>query len=249
MAYRNERWQVFEEVASTNDTVHLAAERGESEGLIHVARHQTAGRGRAGRHWWSPCGAGLWMTMLLRPHVPAHASPGLSLVAGRAAKEALEPLLGSPIDLEWPNDLYVGTRKLGGILGELRCRGENYWIALGIGINIDLTAVKRPDTLESGTISLVDLGSKALDPLELGARITSTFWPLYDRYQNGERLSDLVGTQLARVGSLATITVSPTDVFDGRITGLGERGELLVETADGTTRAIAAGDVVYRNDC
>ena len=248
MAHRSERWQVLDEVASTNDTVHAAAERGEPEGLIHVARRQTAGRGRAGRSWWSPDGAGLWMTMLLRPHLPAHVSPSLSLLAGKAVKNALDPLVRSPIELKWPNDLSAEKRKLGGILGELRCRGENYWIALGVGINIDLRAVDRPDTLKGIAISLVELGSNALDPLELGARITATFWPLYDRYQNGERLSDLVGTQLARVGSLATITVSPTDVFDGRITGLGERGELLVETADGTMRAIAAGDVVYHSD-
>lgn len=248
MAERSERWQVFDEVASTNDTVHGAAERGEPEGLVHVARRQTAGRGRAGRSWWSPEGAGLWMTLLLRPHLPAHAAPGLSLVAGRAVKDALETVASAPIELEWPNDLYVQKRKLGGILGELRCRGENYWIALGVGINIDLTSVDHPASLKASTISLVELGSKTLEPLKLAARITSTFWPLYDRYQSGERLSQLVGPQLARIGSLATVTVSTTDVFDGRITGLGERGELLVETTDGTVRTIAAGDIAYHTD-
>jgi BirA family biotin operon repressor/biotin-[acetyl-CoA-carboxylase] ligase len=247
MSRSRERWIVLDVATSTNDTIHEAAERGEPEGTIHVARTQTRGRGRSGRVWWSPPGAGLWMSVLLRPTLSASAAPGLALVAGRAVREALQPVVKTPIELRWPNDLVARGRKLGGILAELRSRGENYWIALGIGINIDHRRVARPETLRDLAVDLVELGGRELEPLALGRRITSRLWPLYRRYLEGEAIPALVGDHLAHVGRRVTVVVSPGERVEGVVSGLGAGGELLVRDAGGVDRTIRAGDVTYHD--
>ena len=82
------RWRVFDQIGSTNDSIHAAAATGELEGTVHVAHEQIGGRGRLGRTWWSPPGSGLWMSVLLRPRIPAEKAAGLSLLAGLAVLTA-----------------------------------------------------------------------------------------------------------------------------------------------------------------
>lgn len=240
-------WKVFSETDSTNDTVHDAAVAGAAEGTVHLALRQSRGRGRAGRDWWAPPGGALLMTLLLRPRIPAAETHGLSLIAGRAARDALDPLLDRPLSLYWPNDLYVGphTRKLGGILCELRHAGPTYWIALGLGVNIDLRNAPVPPELEGRIISLAECGCPETHPVPLAMRIVERFWPLYERFQAGEAVPRLVADDLAHVGSHVTVHALTGPEIRGVVTGLGPHGALLVRDASGTTHEILAGDVVY----
>ncbi len=243
---RRESWRVFDRVESTNDTIHEAGGGGAPEGTAHLAGAQTRGRGRAGRSWWSPAGAGLWFSVLLRPALDPARTPGIALVAGRAARDALDPLTDTPVEIHWPNDIIAHGRKLGGILCEARSRGpENSWIALGIGINIDHGGHQVPDDLRGAAATLVEIGCTERRPIVLAKVITDRFWPLYDRYQGGEPLSALVGAALAHVGSRVTVRLSATESFSGRVAGLGERGELLVDEDGGARREVLAGDVHY----
>ena len=105
------RWRLraLDEVVSTNDEVKRAIEAGEGEGLAVRARRQSGGYGRDGRAWSSPAG-GLYVSLLLRPSVPASQLPMLSLVAGLAVREALASLAGEAaerIQVKWPNDVVV----------------------------------------------------------------------------------------------------------------------------------------------
>src|ERR1700731_1016213 len=105
-------------VASTNAVAMEMARAGAPEGLVVVADHQTAGRGRLGRSWESPPGASLLASILLRPVLPP---ARLALCAGAvalAAADACAALTGVEPRLKWPNDLVVGGRKLAGILAE-----------------------------------------------------------------------------------------------------------------------------------
>src|SRR5690606_18635680 len=110
----------------------LLAERGSPEGSVIVADAQTAGRGRAGRRWWSPPGAGLYVSIVLRP--PREVVPLLTLAAGVAAAEGVEAATSLGVAVKWPNDLYVAGRKLGGILTE--SRGGLSCVIVGAGINV-----------------------------------------------------------------------------------------------------------------
>jgi BirA family biotin operon repressor/biotin-[acetyl-CoA-carboxylase] ligase len=138
----------FDEVASTLDVAHELATNGAEAGTLIVANTQTAGRGRMGRSWRSEPGAGLWLTLIERP-ADASALDVLSLRVGLELAPALDSFAEAPVQLKWPNDLYVAQRKLAGILIEARWReGHPEWVAIGVGINL------RPPASEPRAIGL-----------------------------------------------------------------------------------------------
>jgi BirA family biotin operon repressor/biotin-[acetyl-CoA-carboxylase] ligase len=119
------RW--LAEVDSTNRVGADLARAGAADGVVVVADHQTAGRGRRGRAWESPPGASLLVSVLLRP------PPALvTLAAGVAAAEACEAVAGIDVGLKWPNALLVGEAKVGGILSELVAGAA----VVGLGVNL-----------------------------------------------------------------------------------------------------------------
>jgi len=126
----------FESVGSTLDVAHELAAAGADSGTLVVADAQTSGRGRMGRTWRSEPGAGVWLTLIERPRDVA-ALDVLSLRIGLGLATALDEFAASPVRLKWPNDLYVGPRKLGGVLVEVRWRDSApEWAAIGVGVNI-----------------------------------------------------------------------------------------------------------------
>jgi BirA family transcriptional regulator, biotin operon repressor / biotin---[acetyl-CoA-carboxylase] ligase len=126
----------YSEIGSTQDAAHDLAANGARAGTLLLADAQSAGRGRAGRTWESLSGAGVWMTMIERPRDVA-ALDVLSLRVGLALAPALDSLSGDSVGLKWPNDLYLGRRKLAGVLVEARWRdGAPEWVAIGVGINV-----------------------------------------------------------------------------------------------------------------
>lgn len=123
------------EVTSTMDVAHALAADGAPAGTLVLADRQRLGRGRAGKVWISDDGAGIWCTLIERPD-DASALSVLSLRVGLALAEALDACVASPVRLKWPNDLYVGDGKLGGVLIEVRWHGARpEWVAIGVGIN------------------------------------------------------------------------------------------------------------------
>src|SRR5262249_40520503 len=133
----------------------LSGER--SEGFIVVADEQTAGRGRRGRTWFSPPGAGLYVSVVLAPATarvdPARATLLTTLCAGVALVEGVERAPGLRADLKWPNDLHVSRRKLAGILAE----GAGNTVVLGYGVNV-ATAALPPELRERATSLETELG-------------------------------------------------------------------------------------------
>jgi BirA family biotin operon repressor/biotin-[acetyl-CoA-carboxylase] ligase len=126
----------FDEVGSTLDAAHELAASGAPAGTLVVADAQTSGRGRMGRAWRSESGAGVWLTLIERPRDVA-ALDVLSLRIGLALAPVLDAFVATPARLKWPNDLYVGTRKLGGVLVEVRWReSAPEWAAIGVGVNV-----------------------------------------------------------------------------------------------------------------
>lgn len=126
----------FDLVSSTMDEAHARAADGAPAGTLIVADQQTAGRGRSGNVWESEAGQGVWCTLIERP-TDASAVDVLSIRLGLAIAKAIEVFASGPIQLKWPNDLYVERGKLAGILVEARWReGIIDWVAIGIGVNL-----------------------------------------------------------------------------------------------------------------
>ncbi|MBC8128503.1 MAG: biotin--[acetyl-CoA-carboxylase] ligase, partial [Gloeobacteraceae cyanobacterium ES-bin-144] len=122
---------IRESVASTNDDLRSLAQDGAAAGLVLLAREQTAGRGRRGNVWFSPNNESLAFSILVRPEEPKSLWPRLALAAGLAVAEALENF-SVTTGIKWPNDVWVGNRKIAGILVEA---GADFAI-VGIGLNV-----------------------------------------------------------------------------------------------------------------
>lgn len=161
-------------VPSALDVVHALGAAGAPSGSCALTEEQTAGRGRAGRRWHSPPGAGIWLAVLLRPAAPPLGG-ALAIRAGLAAHQALRltvPRLAA--NLKWPNDIVVAGRKLGGILCEARWSGERPgWIAVGVGLNVH--GPVAPDVRDlAAAVADVDPGASRVGILaELVPRLTA----------------------------------------------------------------------------
>ena len=146
----------FLRLESTNNEAHTLAERGAPSGTLVYAEEQTGGRGRQGRTWHSPAGAGLYCTLIVRPKQAHKFWPLLTLVASIALVDALKDLaersllaLPLDIDIKWPNDVLLSGKKCAGILLEaLSNDAENAAAVVGFGINVHKGSV--PEDLSRG---------------------------------------------------------------------------------------------------
>ena len=130
------RVELFGSVTSTMDEGHRLAAEGAPAGTLVIADEQTDGRGRGGKRWTSGKNDGLWLTCIERPDT-ASGLDVLSLRLGLHLAPVLALFAGAPVQIKWPNDLYVGSRKLAGVLVEARWREQSpEWVSIGIGVNL-----------------------------------------------------------------------------------------------------------------
>ncbi len=156
------RWSIesLDTVTSTMDVARHRAWGGAPDGLIIVAAEQTAGRGRRGSRWESPRG-GLWFSTIL--DTAGRPVPALTIAGALACAAACESVSGVDVRVKWPNDLFAGEAKLGGVMGESIPGG----VILGIGINADLPAAALPAARHYATTSLRVMSGRAIDRQEL----------------------------------------------------------------------------------
>lgn len=156
-----ERWgreqvHLFARVSSSNDAAKELAAAGAPAGTVVVADEQTAGRGVESRRWHSPAGAGLYLSLVLRPDRLVN-PPLLPVLAGLAVVRAIGGLVptGSMAGIKWPNDIILRDRKVGGVLSEASWSGRSLnYVILGIGINVHQTRADFPRGLRDLAISL-----------------------------------------------------------------------------------------------
>lgn len=230
------RLLVRENAGSTNDELRVLAESGAGEGLVLLALHQTAGRGRRGAAWFSAPGESLAFSVLVRPEEPKALWPRLALAAGLAVAEAVEQF-GPAAGVKWPNDVWIGHRKVAGILVEA---GRDYVIA-GIGINVNASSF--PDEVAAIATSLLLETSVQFPRGEVLAAIVRSF-ARHSRHIGSEfdDLLDGVRQRCVLTGhrvSLATSSGPRTGVVEGIAPG----GELLLRTEEGVERLIQADEV------
>ena len=128
----------FRTVDSTNAQAYQLALRGAGEGEIVVAESQEKGRGRLGRRWFSPPFRNLYLSVILRPKIPPHQAPLITLMAAVATAEAIEKTSGLHPMMKWPNDLLMKGRKLAGLLNEIHSETDRvHFVILGIGVNLN----------------------------------------------------------------------------------------------------------------
>ncbi len=218
------RVEVVPTTASTNADVAARARAGEPPGLVLVAEHQTAGRGRLTRSWNSPPRAGLLLSALLT----APPSPWVPLLAGVALARALRDTAGLEPRLKWPNDVLVDGRKIAGILAEVAA-GR---VVLGIGLNVTTTAAELPPDRAATSVSLAGGSSDRLTLLRAVLRALAGGATPAD-YRG---LCDTIGRRVA-------VHLPDGTVHRGLADGVDDQGRLVVDGAP-----YAAGDVEHLRD-
>ena len=238
-----ERLHWLASTGSTNDVAAQLAELGAGEGTTVVAETQTAGRGRHGRTWFSPPGAGLYVSVVLRPAGElANENPAalLTLASGVAVAEALRAVTGLPAEIKWPNDVLVGRRKLAGILAEASALGGVLQhVVLGIGVN--LQTANGPPELASRMTSLEAETGRPPDAALVLAEILAAVAERYAVLRGGRFVAILTAWR-ALAPALPAAPVewdSPRGVVRGRAEGIDERGALLVKVGDRVERVLA----------
>lgn len=225
------RVEVLEETASTNAVVAARAVAGEPAGLVVVAEHQVAGRGRLDRTWVSPPRAGLTFSVLHRPALAAGRWPWLPLLTGLAVATALRERAGVEAVLKWPNDVLLGERKVCGVLAEVPVAGA---AVLGIGLNVTTTREELPHDAAT-SLRLAGASTTDRDTL-LRAVLRSLGAVLADVDAARQGYRALCST----IGAPVRVELPGDRAVEGTAEAVDDDGRLVV---DGTP--YAAGDVVH----
>ncbi len=239
------RWRIERAgtVTSTSDLVWRRAAEGAEEGLVVLAREQTAGRGRHGRRWLSPPG-NLYASWLLRPGAVPVGPASLSLVGGLAVRDALIAA-GVPegtLGLKWPNDILAGDAKLGGVLLEGRGEAEAGTIVVGVGVNIAVA----PEGAGRPTVCLHDLGVSAVTVERLLALLLERFADRYRRWRRGGFAAQRGEWMVAAygIGDMTSLRIGG-ERLEGRFVDVDAEGALWLELAPGCRRRFMAGELLF----
>lgn len=229
-------------LASTNDTARALAAAGAPHGTVVWARSQSAGRGRQGRAWFSPPG-NLYVSLILRPCVPAARLAELGFLAALGVADALDGVLAARrAELKWPNDVLLEGRKVAGILPEAAvAAGAPPAVILGIGINLR----EAPAGTPYPATSLAANGAAEVTPEGMLGALLPALARWLARW-DAEGFAPARAAWMGRARGLGhPVRVRTGEGWlEGRLTALDEDGALLVETAAGPRR-VTAGEVAF----
>lgn len=236
-----------EETESTNDDAKFLAEEGMEHGSLVIAETQTAGKGRRGRSWCSPKGSSIYMSMLLRPDLPVDRASMLTLVMAVSVADALSQLYDLEVKIKWPNDILINKKKVCGILTELYDHPDHtYSVVVGTGINVNQKGFPE-EIAEIATSVLIEKGDSC-NRADIVLAVMEYFEYYYDLFAEGGDLSalvDIYDAYLINRNEQVKI-LDPAGEYEGLAKGINDRGELIVELADGKITTVYSGEVSVR---
>ena len=242
-------FRYYDEIESTNAEAKSLANSGAPEGTVVIAECQSAGRGRLGRRWTSPAGKGLLFSVILRPSVPMSEAHLLTLVAAAAAADGIETQVAVDVQIKWPNDLYVGDRKVGGILMEVAGeQDEVEWVIVGIGVNVNTEYSELPVALRRSATSLKMMTGATVDRSDLLAALLLSLEQRYGEASSAGFDSALRAFRERDYLLRRAVSVQTREgAITGEATGIDDRGALLVELPHRQIRRFHAGDVTLHS--
>lgn len=238
--------ETYEELGSTNSVALQRAQLQPSHGYVCLAEWQTAGRGRRGRSWSSAPASSLCLSLVWEFSGGAAALEGLSLVVGLAVQRALEALGAEGVGLKWPNDLYWGGRKLGGILLEMTGDASGpCQVVIGIGINVQMTEVQSVG-IDQPWVALSEvLGGAPGRSLLAAGVLEQVVRHLVDFVDRGfDEFREAWESRDILRGAYVTVSLGD-GVLEGVSLGVNAQGALRV-LVDGLERVFYAGEVSLR---
>jgi BirA family biotin operon repressor/biotin-[acetyl-CoA-carboxylase] ligase len=230
------RIEVEREIDSTNAALKRRALSEDIHGVALFAETQTAGRGRLGRVWVSPPKSNIYLSLGWRTGLEPLELAGLSLAAGCAIGEGLERNFGLKMQLKWPNDLYLGGKKCGGVLIDLvQSSNQDWTIVVGVGLNVAMPNSGGNNIDQPWT----DLSSHSAVPLtrnEVGGQLLGALVPLLSSWQVGAFTQWRESWSRRDLMAGHQITVQQGNhSISGRADGVDQSGALRVVTNEGLT--------------
>ena len=233
---------ILDSVSSTNAFLKQTA-FSDNEGKVIIALSQTEGRGRFKRHFHSPENCGIYMSILLKPKIPAENAVLITAAAACAVAEAAEDLSGRKADIKWVNDVLIENKKICGILteGSIDVNSGNLnWAVLGIGINAYLPENGYPEEIKNIAESVFDTEKEDLKN-QLTANILDRFWNYYLSLEEKtfleayKKRSFFLGNQINVIKNDISVPAKALDIDDNC--------HLLVEYQNGEREYLSSGEI------
>ena len=240
--------RVYKSISSTNTVLKQLAESGEAEGTVLLAEEQTAGRGRMSRSFFSPPRSGLYMSLLLRPHLSAQLSTRITACAAVAVAEAIEELTGCRAEIKWVNDVLVDGKKVCGILteGSIDCEsGLMHYAIVGIGINIRPPEGDFPAELRqiAGALPAAPDGEDLR--CRLAAAVLDRLMDLYEQLPEGD-CYEAYKSRSCLIGREINILPLGGEPVPATAVDVERDFSLRVRLTDGTETCLSSGEVSVR---
>jgi BirA family transcriptional regulator, biotin operon repressor / biotin---[acetyl-CoA-carboxylase] ligase len=237
----------YQEVDSTNLKAKELATQGVPDGSVVIAEYQSRGQGRLQRKWLSPAGKNLLFTIIFYPPSPPPKVFQLTLLASLAVCKSIINQTGLAAGIKWPNDVYVGNRKICGVLTEFTPQGEGVkWAVVGIGLNVNFDPAANEEVSAIATSIRNELG-RPQHRLYVLKSILEEMDRLYTHFLSGT-MAPVREEWLAHsviLGKPVTIT-SYDHQEDGIAESIDEDGALILLTPKGAKKKIVFGDLSLR---
>jgi len=237
---------VVESTGSTNADLRAVGQAGGADRTVLFAEEQTAGQGRRARHWVSPLYTGLYVSVLLRPDVPAQRIPWITLLAGVALVRTARGI-GVDAVLKWPNDLLANGSKCAGVLAE-----ADGGVVLGMGLNVAaLPGDVPPGAGGLPATSLEQQGATTTDRTEIAIDLLKNLAELDDawRQEHGDPIASGLHAEYRRhcstLGQRVRVELPGDRELVGTAVEIDTEGQLVVRADDGSRHSVHAGDVVH----
>jgi len=215
-------------------------------GMVIIAEEQTGGIGRMGRAWISPSG-GIWITVVLKPHIPIERVFMITMAGSVAVARAIRKEFDLGALIKWPNDIFIGNKKVAGLLLELAAEADNvHYCLLGIGIDVNVPLDQFTPALQKEITSISAEVGHEVDRASFLARILKEFESHYLLIESGEydtiiREWKSLSCTLDRRVDIRTLKNS----FEGEAVDIDEFGALIIRKDNGKLERVIAGDCYH----
>ena len=242
--YKNIDFIFLDTVNSTNTYCKEIGENGFNKDTIVISDTQSNGKGTKGRSWVSPKGKGLWFSMLLKPSIKLNNINFLTILTSTALHNTFLNF-GIDTKIKWPNDIYLNSKKLCGILTESKINNNKVeYIIIGIGINLNLELNDFNDELKNKATSLLITTGKSFKREEILNKFLENFYEQYNELLSGHKNyilkiyknnSLILNREVSLEYKNSIRKVIPIDIL--------EDGSLLIKNTNNTTEKIISGEI------
>ncbi len=238
----------FQTIDSTNSKAYQLALDGAEEGEVVLSESQEKGRGRLGRRWFSPPSLNLYLSVILRPKIPPHQAPLITLMAAVATADAIRKFSGLLPQIKWPNDILLRGRKVAGLLNEIHSEMDRiHFVILGIGVNLNTDEKRFSKEIRPTATSLkIEMGQR----VSRKAFLQCLLFELERWYsvflEEGSAAVLKAWRDRANIKGKEVKVTSFGETVVGTAVDVDSDGALILETGDGKQRRVMAGDVEYK---